>query len=414
MFFRSNKKNNKSVKFAIAALTIVSTVASNAMATCSVTISGSGTVGAPLTANATGTGSFLQALQWQKDGSVIDTELDRGFAKNANTVAGGNGYGSGSNQLAAPSDVAFDSSGNVFVLDSNNNRVQRWNVGASSGTTVAGGNGLGSAANQFFLPIAVWVTPTTAVEVSDTFNARVQSWPLGATTGTTVAGGNGYGAGANQLGNNKGFFVDSSGNRYIADADNNRVQRWNVGATSGTTVAGGNGYGTAANQFKNPHDVFVAANGNIYVSDRTNNRIQLFVPGNPNATTFAGTTGVSGGTSTTLNDPRGIWVDAEGAVYIADYFNNRIQKWLVGIPQGITVAGGASGSGAAQLNNPSGVRLDASGNLFVADEGNDRVQRFAVSHSINTTYTPTLAGTYRVTAVYSDGCKDNSPVVIVN
>ena len=54
-------------------------------------------------------------------------------------------------------DVFVDNSGNVYVADVYNNRVQKWAPGATSGITVAGGNGPGNAANQLFQPYAIWV-----------------------------------------------------------------------------------------------------------------------------------------------------------------------------------------------------------------------------------------------------------------
>ena len=58
----------------------------------------------------------------------------------ATTVAGNSGgtVGSNASLLSYPNDMAVDSSGNVYVVDTNNNRIQLWSVGASSGTTIAG------------------------------------------------------------------------------------------------------------------------------------------------------------------------------------------------------------------------------------------------------------------------------------
>jgi hypothetical protein len=189
-------------------------------------------------------------------------------------VAGGNGFGSGANQLATPSGVALDGSGNVYVADTLNDRVQRWAPGATSGTTVAGGNGFGSGANQLDTPRGVALDGSGNVYVTDTFNHRVQRWAPGATSGTTVAGGNGDGSGANQLNNPFGVALDGSGNVYVGDASNHRVQRWAPGATSGTTVAGGNGAGSGANQLDVPFGVTLDGSGNVYVADTSNHRVQ--------------------------------------------------------------------------------------------------------------------------------------------
>ena len=76
--------------------------------------------------------------------------------------------------------------------------------------------------------------------------------------------------------------------------------------------------------------------------------------------------------------PVAVYVDGSGNVYVADYDNNRIQKWTPGATNGITVAGGnGAGSGADQLNLPNSVYVDGSGNVYVTDEQNHRVQKWA-------------------------------------
>ncbi|MBE0639580.1 MAG: T9SS type A sorting domain-containing protein, partial [Bacteroidales bacterium] len=156
------------------------------------------------------------------------------------TVAGGNGYGSNANQLAYPYDVFVDGSGNIFIADRNNHRIQKWAPGATSGATVAGGNGSGSAANQLAYPIGVFVDGAGTIFIADQSNHRIQKWAPGATSGATVAGGNGYGSNANQLYSPFGVHVDGSGNIFIADYSNHRIQKWGgTFITSYTPVVGG-------------------------------------------------------------------------------------------------------------------------------------------------------------------------------
>ncbi|MBG9376989.1 T9SS type A sorting domain-containing protein [Panacibacter sp. DH6] len=381
----------------------------SANAQCSVTIAGSTTLGGQLAAK---TGDcHVEVLQWQVNGQDVYTSYQTQYKRKGAVVAGGNDYGATSTQLASPGDVHVDAAGNVYVLDGNNNRVQKWAPGATEGVTVAGGNGLGSASNQLFLPQGFYVDGIGNVYIADLFNNRVEKWVPGATSGVIVAGGNGYGAGANQLASPKDVFVDGSGNVYVTDADNNRVQRWAPGATMGVTVAGGNGYGSNANQFRNPFGIFVDAAGNIYVSDRSNNRVQKWAPGASAGETVAGGNG-SGEDSTQLNDPRGLFVDNMGRVYVCDYFNNRIQKWVTGMNFGVTVAGGRGvGSQPGRLNHPAGLSISTSGDMYVADEGNNRVQKYEALNFIRNKFTASAPGKYRVIAVCSNGLVDTSAEV---
>jgi hypothetical protein len=207
----------------------------------------------------------------------------------------------------------------------------------------------------------------------------------------------------------KDVFVDAVGNVFVTDADNNRVQRWAPGATMGVTVAGGNGYGSNANQLKNPFSLFVDKAGSVYISDRTNNRIQKWDAGSSLGITVAGGINGSGEDSSQLNDPRGLFVDAYGRIYISDYFNNRIQKWVSGMDYGVTIAGGRGvGEKPGKLNHPSGVYVSPDGDLYVTDEENNRVEEYSGFNFIKDRFTPSVAGKYRVIAIYANGLIDTS------
>jgi sugar lactone lactonase YvrE len=366
-------------------------------------------VGSTLTAAPT---IGIKTLTWNLNGNIVKTTTNAGWSAYGTTVAGGNGVGSNANQLYFPDRVSVDGSGNVYIADSSNNRIQRWVPGASICTTVAGGNGAGSGANQLNNPRGLSVDGSGNVYVADHYNHRIQRWAPGATSGTTVAGGNGQGSGANQLNTAAGVYVDGGGNIYVADTNNNRIQRWAPGATIGTTVAGGNGQGSNANQLDLPSGVFVDVSGNIYVADNNNHRIQRWAPGATSGTTVAGGNGV-GSNANQLTGPTDLYVDGSGNVYVADRSRNRIQRWAPGAISGTTVAGGNGyGSNSNQLKYPSGVYLDGNSNLYVADANNERIQRFAPA-IVNTLDNAAL-GTYTVTATSFNGVSATSAGVVVS
>ena len=303
------------------------------------------------------------------------------FFKTANTgitVAGGNGGGGNSNQLSWPSGVARDKDGNIYVADFGNHRVQKWAPGATSGTTFAGGNGPGPASNQLYWPTGVCVDATGNIYVVDfkVGNYRVQKWALGATSGTTVASGDSKGeVGAFYY--KYDIFVDGMGNLYLTDIDNHRVQKWAPGATSGTTVAGGNGKGSAANQLDTPTGVCVDAAGNIYVADFFNHRVQKWAPGATSGTTVAGGYG-QGYEAYQLSSPLDVFIDGTGNMYIADNNNYRVQKWAPGATSGTTVAGGSGdGSSGDHLKRPRDLIVDLNGNIYIAEDMNARIQKWA-------------------------------------
>ena len=337
-----------------------------------------------------------QDVAVDSDGNIYIADMPNNriqkWAPNATvgvTVAGGNGQGGEANQLNNPYSVALDADGNIFIADTYNNRIQKWAAGCAnecSGVTVAGGSS-GSEADQLKLPLGVSVEANGDIYIADTNNNRIQKWALGATTGTRVAGGNGgdYATGADQLSFPRAVEVDADGNLYIADFGNNRIQKWAPGATTGETLAGGGAYGSGADQLAYPSDVAIDANGDIYIVDMNNNRIQELVR---RVTTVAGGNG-GGANANQLRTPLGVAVDGDGNLYVADNENHRVQKFAPGCTSactGVTVAGGNGNSdGANQLNSPVGVTVDADGNIYIADTANDRIQKWAPGATEGTT-----------------------------
>jgi gliding motility-associated-like protein len=395
------------------ALLLVITCESNAQTPCpiSANLSSSGNCpGATLTVNSP-TLNQLSKIIWYNGSTPVST-VNANTTPSIVTIAGGNGEGAAANQLSRVFGVAVDGAGNVYVADMNNNRVQKWAPGATSGVTVAGGNGPGTAANQLNVPQGLFLDAGGNLYIVDNSD-RVLKWALGASSGITVAGGNGWGSGANQLENPQQIFVDGIGNIYVADYTNQRIQKWVPGASSGITVAGGNGRGAAANQFSEPSGVYLDANENIYVADQTNNRVQKWAPGATSGITVAGGNG-AGSAANQLFSPSSIFIDGTGNMYIDDYANDRIQLWAAGASTGVTVAGGNGwGSAPNQLSFPIFFFLDNSGNIYVSDEYNFRVQEYTTVGTINNSYIAAVAGTYTASITGNAGCSMTTNAEIV-
>ena len=205
-------------------------------------------------------------------------------------------------------------------------------------------------------------------------------WIPGAVSGTIVAGGNGTGSNASQLASPDGIFMGSNSSIiWIADTGNSRIVRWESPST-GIIVCGS--YGSRSDQFYSPYGLFVdtSASNTLYVADTYNHRIQMWLPGATNGTTVAGQTGVCGNGLNQLCYPVSVIGDQNGSIYITDYSNSRIMRWIIGSTSGIMVAGSStSGTLPYQLYHPYNVKLDPSGALIVADTGNNRIQKFSAS-----------------------------------
>jgi hypothetical protein len=172
-----------------------------------------------------------------------------------------------------------------------------------------------------------------------------------------------------------GLFVDINNTLYCSMASLNQVVKgWlNNNMTTSTVAAGTGSPGSASDMLNQPYGIFVDDNFDLYVADYGNSRIQLFGLGQLNATTVAG--GVSLNITIALYNPYGITLDADNYLFIVDSSNARI----VGSgPNGFRCLVGCSGSGSAsnQLNGPSTLSFDSYGNMFVTDFYNNRVQKF--------------------------------------
>ncbi|CAF4559677.1 unnamed protein product [Rotaria socialis] len=229
---------------------------------------------------------------------------------NGEIIAGGNGEGNRLDQLNRPTDVLIDKKTDSLVIcDRENRRVVRWSrhknttqgeilidniccygldmddqrylyvsnteqhevrryqLGDKNGTLVAGGKGQGAALNQFNGPGCLFVDRQQNVYVSDNRNHRIMKWTKDATTGIVVAGGEGEGNALTQLSYPNGLFVDKFNTLYVADSCNHRVMCWPQGAKQGIVIVGGNGKGEEANQCNTPRGLSFDRYGNLYVAD---------------------------------------------------------------------------------------------------------------------------------------------------
>ena len=172
-----------------------------------------------------------------------------------------------------------------------------------------------------------------------------------------------------------GLFVDVTNNLYCSQQDRHQVVTKSLSDPSIalSVVAGSGCPGSASQMLNSPAGIFVTISFDLYVADSKNDRIQLFRFGDINATTLVG----KGTTGTfVIFRPTGITLDADGYLFIVDQMNHRI---IGSGPGGYRCVVGCSESGGTasdQLNQPFTMSFDSTGNIFVTDWGNDRIQKF--------------------------------------
>ncbi|CAF1329692.1 unnamed protein product [Adineta steineri] len=341
-----------------------------------------------------------------------------------------NQSGSASNQLHNPQSLSFDSYGNLYVADSANQRIQKfilatnscgisynlpkfcsnatWNPNATTvvnstsigiysfGLFVNNNNTLyvsaymtntilvwleGSASPQTYnssdlnLPGVIFVTINGTVYVYNNGDGRIVIWVQ-----------NGAGSSTSAMAVNYvcyGIFVDIEDNIYCSMSTAHRViQKLFSNIPHATTAVAGNGTaGSGPYMLNLPRGIFVDINFNLYIADCGNNRIQLLQSGYTNMRTVVG----NGSNETiTFNCPTSVVLDADGYLFIVDSNNQRIIGSSANGYRCIVGCTNASRSAPNLLSQPWSLSFDSYGNIYVNDYGNSRLQKFLlISNSCN-------------------------------
>ena len=289
----------------------------------------------------------------------------------------------------SPRDVTIDSSDNVYVLDSGNNRVEVFN---SSGAFVSAWGKQGSGNGEFYTPSGIAVDSSGYVYITDTLNYRVQKFD---NNGNFIRSwGTGPGAGLTQFRNPWGIAVDSiTSEVYVADGENGRVSKY---STSGDYVGTFVVSDLSSHQ---PTDVAVDLSGNVFVVDTSISAVEMFTRGG----TLGDTWGLYGKNTGELCYPAGIALDSLGNIYLTEFSNNRAQEFT---SRGANLASwGSVGSALGQFNSPYGIAVNTAGTIFVADMLNNRIQLFIDSILVPTLEAPwgilTFVSVLAAVAVYA-------------
>ena len=218
----------------------------------------------------------------------------------------------------------------------------------------------------------------------------------------TTFAGSGSAANTNGTGTTASFnspdaiAIDDSGNIYVADCYNHMVRKITPSGIV-TTLAGSSspgradGVGTAAS-FYYPRGIALDKDGTIYVADYGNYIIRKITKTGI-VSTFAGSgtrANVDGiGNTASFSGPIGIIVDKSGSVFVSDMDYSKIRKIT---PSGeVTTIAGLSGEGykngtgaVAIFSAPQGLALDTVGNLYIADNGNHVIRKITPDGIVST------------------------------
>jgi DNA-binding beta-propeller fold protein YncE len=272
--------------------------------------------------------------------------------------------GDADGQFSWPTGVATDAFGNVYVVDTFNNRVQKFD--ASGGFLTKWGS-FGADDGEFNRPRGIAVDSGGHVYVADSWNSRVQKFSA---SGGFLTKWGSLGSGQGEFNDPSDVAVDSAGNVYVSDVFNHRVQRF---TPSGSYVSQFGTYGADDGELAGPQGLAVDGAGNVYVANTGDYRIEKF----DSSGEFLASWG-------TFQDARGIATDSDGHVLVADDYRikvfdstgNLVTQW------------GAPGPAPGQFRDVYGITIDRLGNIYLADAA-DRIERFIPSVKISIDAPPT-------------------------
>ena len=279
--------------------------------------------------------------------------------------------GDDTGQFHAPNGIDLDSTGNVYVADRFNNRVQ---VFDSTGNL-----------------LRFWTLPDTGIAEGLAINAdnkiyvaqMIQERVLRySSTGTLETTWGSAGPSPGEFNYPWGVAVGPDGSVYVVDYFNYRIQKFNQ---DGGLITTWGSQGSGPGQFDRPKGIAVGADGKVYVADASNFRVQVF----SDTGAFLAQFGGIGNSNGKFVWPHGVTLDGAGKIYVSDN-TGRIQIFNSGY--GFETSFGSYGTDVGQNRSALGLTVDGSGNVYVTDELVNRVQVFAPARAPTPVPPPYVGG----------------------
>jgi TonB family protein len=252
------------------------------------------------------------------------------------------------NPFNAPTGLAVDRDGNVYVADAGRSIIYKINSAGTSMSVFAGdgkdgfqGDGGPASWSELNVPYDLAMDDGGNLYIADTGNSRIRkitpSGTISTVAGNGTAGfsGDGGAATAAQLNKPLGIAVDSQGTLYIADTDNSRIRSVSPDGIIRTVA-----------EIGLPYDVAADRSRNIFVADASNQRVRKIAPDG------VVTTVMEGGAI-------GVATDPAGNLYMADGVSARVSRLQSGVTTSLNLD--------PPIALPTRITADGRGNVYVAD-----------------------------------------------
>ena len=293
--------------------------------------------------------------------TTVLIDYNDGICKNAIwnpngiTIAGGNGQGSGLNQLNYPMGLYIDKNSSIYIADTYNHRIMKWLPGSSYGEII-----LYSNYSKNFISSLVKNSNNGTIYYCNRYNNRIEKF---------------YNNNIDIILTNIscwGLKLDNEGYLYISDQENHRIIKY----PTNEILTDNDDH-----QLSTPYQIFIDLNKTIYIADYFNHRIIKSFENYQKSIIVAGGNGY-GNELNQLKLPHAIIVDYMDTMYIVDFGNDRILRWFKNTEKGFIIIGnGGTGNKINQLSYPYDIAFDKQGNLYVADTSNHRIQMYMIDKS---------------------------------
>jgi len=259
-----------------------------------------------------------------------------------------------------PSGIAIDSENNIYVVDSGNSQVKKFD---STGKFLLLWGSVGTGYGQFKNPAGIFADQNY-IYVTDTGNARIQKFDK---SGNFVYSWGTFGDEPGMFRTPVALAASKLGDLFVSDSGQNKILVFDSNGQYKDEIRS---LLTAAAKFSSTNYITFDSKNNFYVVSDDNRVLQFSEIG-----TFIRSFGTTGEKDGQFNKPSAIATDSRGNLYVTDTDNHRVQKF--DSRGNFLVSWGSLDTGPVQFKEPVGITVDSKNSVYVVDRANDNVQKFA-------------------------------------
>jgi len=333
------------------------------------------------------------------DGKTARSSIPFTYVPTAVTVSTLAGDG-GASVLSGPCNTAIDAEGNLYVTDFGLHRIRKitpQGVSTFAGhSTLPGHEDAAAERAQFEAPWGIVTDAEDNFYVTDgqAENGRIRKISKQGEVSTLAIGTQGFVTNPapeniERFNNPRGIVRDADGNFYVVDTNNHRIRKispeGHVSTLAGNGTPGFADGEAALAQFHFPRGIAMDTEGNLYVADRDNHCIRKISPAGVVSTLADGMQGfvINPEHAMPFSFPHGVAMEKTGILYVASIGDHLIHQIMpsgkVYLFAGNGTPGFVDGEAAlAQFYSPRGIALDTEGNLYVADFENNRIRKITI------------------------------------